>query len=51
MPKFTVKATLTKEYEVEVVATDESQAIAALDEWIEDDFEGFEVSAGWKFEA
>jgi phosphotransferase system HPr-like phosphotransfer protein len=50
MPKFTVHATLTKKYEIEVVATDESQAIAALDEWIADDFDDFEVSVGWEFQ-
>jgi len=51
MPKFTVKATLTKEYEVEVEAANEADAIASLDEWIADDFEDFETSASWEFEA
>lgn len=51
MKKFTVKATLTKYYEVEVEATDEEDAIAKLDDWIADDFEDYEVGAKWDFEA
>lgn len=51
MEKFTVKATLTKYYEVEVEAIDEEDAIAKLDDWIADDFEDYEIGAKWDFEA
>ena len=51
MPKFTVYATQTKNFEIEVFATDEMAAIKSIDEWIEDDFEEFEVTGGWKMEA
>jgi hypothetical protein len=51
MAKFTVRATLTKDYEIEVEATDEMDAIKKLDDWIADDFEDFEVGARWDFEA
>jgi hypothetical protein len=46
-----VYAVLTKYYEVEVEADDPSAAIAALDDWIADDFEEFETGAKWDFEA
>jgi hypothetical protein len=51
MPKYTVSATQTKEYEVEVEADDPASALAQLDEWIEDDFEEFKVNAHWELEA
>lgn len=51
MEKFTVRATSTKYYEVEVEAKDEADAIAQLDDWISDDFEEFQVGAKWDFEA
>lgn len=51
MAKFIVKATLTKDYEVEVEANDEMDAIKKLDDWISDDFEKYEVGARWDFEA
>lgn len=51
MAKFIVKATLTKDYEVEVEANDEMDAIKQLDDWIADDFEDYEVGARWDFEA
>jgi hypothetical protein len=51
MAKFIVRATLTKDYEVEVEANDEMDAIKKLDDWIADDFEDFEVGARWDFEA
>jgi phosphotransferase system HPr-like phosphotransfer protein len=51
MEKFIVRATLTKNYEVEVEAEDAMKAIESLDEWIADDFEDFEVGARWDFEA
>jgi len=46
-----VEATLTKNYEVEVEANSPMEAIESLDEWIADDFEGYEVGAKWDFEA
>jgi hypothetical protein len=51
MPKFIVRATLTKDYEIEVEAKDEMDAIKSLDDWIADDFEDYEVGARWDFEA
>ena len=51
MAKFIVRATLTKDYEVEVEANDEMDAIKKLDDWIADDFEDYEVGARWDFEA
>jgi|688.fasta_scaffold00884_64 hypothetical protein len=49
--KYIVEATLTKNYEVEVEANSPMEAIESLDEWIADDFEGYEVGAKWDFEA
>jgi hypothetical protein len=51
MAKMTVRATLTKNYEVEVEAEDGMDAIKQLDDWIADDFEDYEVGARWDFEA
>ena len=51
MPKYTVTATLTATYEVEVDATDPSSAIAQLDNWISDDFEEYQTDARWTMEA
>lgn len=51
MDKFIVRATLTKNYEIEVEAEDEMDAIKQLDDWIADDFEDYEVGARWDFEA
>ena len=49
--KHTVRATLTRNYEIEVDATDPASAIEKLDDWISDDFEPFEVGAHWQLEA
>jgi len=49
--KYTVRATLTREYEIEVDAKDPASAIEKLDDWISDDFEPFEVNAKWELEA
>jgi hypothetical protein len=49
--KYTVTATLTKTYEIEVSATDPQNAIEQLNEWIEDDFENYETGAQWTMEA
>lgn len=51
MAKFIVKATLTKDYEIEVEADNAGEAITKLDDWISDDFEDYEVGARWDFEA
>lgn len=51
MLKYTVTATLTRHYEVEVTAEDPASAIEKLDDWISDDFEPFEVNAQWELEA
>ena len=51
MPKFTVYATMTKNYAVEVEADNEASAIASLDDWIADDFEEFETGGRWDLEA
>jgi hypothetical protein len=51
MAKFTVYATMTKTYEVEVEAEDTASAIESLDDWIADDFEEFETGAKWDLEA
>lgn len=47
----TVRATVTREYSVPVYATDPVAALAALDDWISDDFEPHEISAQWNLEA
>jgi hypothetical protein len=49
--KYTVTATLTKTYEVEVEALDPALAIRSLDGWIFDDFEDYETDASWILEA
>jgi hypothetical protein len=51
MSKYTVYATLTKQYEIEVDASAPAQAIEKLDDWIADDFEPFEVNGKWELEA
>lgn len=48
--KHLITATLTKTYEIEVDAADPAAAIALLDEWISDDFEGYETAAQWNME-
>ena len=48
---YTITATLTKTYEIKVLAADPAAAIALLDDWIADDFEDFETDAIWEMEA
>ena len=48
---YTITATLTKTYEIKVLAADPAAAIAMLDDWIADDFEDFETDAIWEMEA
>ena len=47
--KYIIRATQTKNYEVEVEAKDPSSAIRLLDDWIEDDFEAYQTTGGWEF--
>ena len=49
--KYTITATQTKTYEIEVEALDPASAIDSLDEWIEEDFEDFKVDGKWELEA
>ena len=49
--KYTVTATQTKTFEIEVEAADPAAAIASLDDWIEDDFQDYEITGGWEMEA
>lgn len=51
MAKFTIKATLTKTYEISVEADNEMDAIKKIDHYWEDDFEGLNTGACWNFEA
>jgi hypothetical protein len=50
MPKYLVRAYLQVEYLVPVEAEDESAALQALDEWIDDDFKQYQSDAVWDFE-
>ena len=50
--KYTITATQTKVYEIEVEAEDPASAIELLDEWNEDDFQDFIAEGGsWELEA
>ena len=49
MPKFTIDATRTHWYTIEVEAEDEEDAYDKLNDWISDDFEPYETNAEWKF--
>jgi hypothetical protein len=49
--KYTITATQTKVYEIEVEAEDADSAIDSLNEWIEDDFQDFAVDGKWELEA
>jgi hypothetical protein len=50
--KYTITATQTKVYEIEVEAEDAGSAIDSLDDWNEDDFQDFIAEGGcWEFEA
>lgn len=52
MPKYTITATQTKVYEVEIEAEDPASAIEALNDWNEDDFQDFVAEGGgWELEA
>jgi hypothetical protein len=50
--KYTITATQTKVYEIEVEAEDAGAAIDLLDDWNEDDFQGYIAEGGgWELEA
>ena len=50
--KYTITATQTKVYEIEVEAADAGAAIDLLDDWNEDDFQDFIAEGGgWELEA
>jgi hypothetical protein len=50
--KYTITATQTKVYEIEVEAADPMAAIELLDDWNEDDFQDFVAEGGgWELEA
>lgn len=51
MAKYTVTATFTRTYEIEVEANDPLLAIKSLEGWIDEDFEEFEVGTSWNMEA
>jgi len=46
--KYIIRATQTKNYEIEVEADTPHAAIGLLDEWIEDDFEQYQTTGGWE---
>lgn len=49
--KYTITATQTKVYEIEVEAEDAGAAIDLLDDWNEDDFQGYIAEGGgWELE-
>jgi len=50
MPRYFITATSTFEYQVPVIADDEEQALATLDDWIASDFADYQVDAVWDFE-
>jgi hypothetical protein len=50
MPRFIIVATSTFEYEVPVIAKDEEEALATLNDWIASDFADYQVDAVWDFE-
>lgn len=51
MNTYTITATLTKTYEIKVEAATAAAALSSLDDWIADDFEGYETGAQWTMEA
>lgn len=49
--KYTISAKQVKHYEIEVEADNPASAIELLDEWIEEDFEDFQIGGNWELEA
>ena len=50
MPRFLIVATSKFEYEVPVIAEDEQEALATLNDWIASDFADYQKDATWDFE-
>ena len=50
MPRFLITAVSTFEYQVPVIAEDEEQALATLNDWIASDFKDYQTDAVWDFE-
>ena len=50
MAKYLIVATRTTEYEIEVEADFDHQALGKLDDWIADDFEPYTKQNTWDFE-
>lgn len=48
--KYVVHATQTKEFEVPVEALNAAEALAKVENWIQDDFEDFQTQAEWSME-
>ena len=49
--RHTIAVTQIKTYEVTIEASDASEAIASLNEWIDDDFEKYQTGNLWNIEA
>jgi hypothetical protein len=49
--KYTVTVTQVKTYELTIDAIDEGAAIDSLDDWIEEDFEEYNIANSWTMEA
>lgn len=50
--KYTITATQTKVYEIEVEADNPASALEMLDDWVEEDFQDFVAEGGgWELEA
>ena len=50
MGKWIVVATRTSEYEIDIEAADEREALSKLNNWISDDFEPFIIQNTWDFD-
>jgi hypothetical protein len=50
MPRYFITATSTFEYKVPVIADNEDEALATLDDWIASDFADYQTDATWSFE-
>ena len=50
MGKWIVVATRTSEYEIDIEAADEQEALSKLDNWISDDFEPYIIQNTWDFD-
>jgi hypothetical protein len=50
MGKFIIVATRTTEYEIDITAFDEQEALEKLNDWISDDFEPYIIQNTWDFD-